>query len=113
MACEGADVVINDLDVSGPARETLAAVETAGRRGVLVEADISRTDQARRVIEDAVRMLGPLDILVNNAGIEKHAAFVDVTERDYDQVLNVNLRGAFFVTQAFVRHLLGEGRPGR
>ena len=55
FAREGADVVINDIDISGTARETLAAVETAGRRGVLIQADISRTDDARRLIDDAVR----------------------------------------------------------
>jgi glucose 1-dehydrogenase len=113
FAREGADVVINDLDIQGPARETLAQVETAGRRGVLVQADISNADQARRLIDDAVRQLGPLDILVNNAGIEKHAPFVEVTEVDYDKILQVNLKGAFFVTQAFVRHLLDGKRPGR
>jgi glucose 1-dehydrogenase len=113
FAQEGADVVINDLDIRGTARKTLAAVEAAGRRGVLIKADVSRTDEARRLIDDALQQLGPLDILVNNAGIEKHAAFVEVTEADYDKVLAVNLKGAFFVTQAFVRHLLADKRPGK
>ncbi len=113
FAREGADVVINDLDVSGTARETLAQVEAAGRRGALVQADIARTDDARRLVDEAVRQLGPLDILVNNAGIEKRAPFLEVTEADYDKVLDVNLKGAFFVTQAFVRHLCAEKRPGR
>ncbi len=113
LAREGADVVINDLDVSSSARETLAAVEAVGRRGVLIQADVSRTDDARRLIDDAVRQLGLLDILVNNAGIEKHSPFVEVTEADYDKVLDVNLKGTFFVTQAFVRYLLAAGRPGR
>jgi glucose 1-dehydrogenase len=103
FAQEGADVVINDLDIAGPARESLAAVEGAGHRGVLIQADISRIDEARRLIDDAVRQLGPLDILVNNAGIEKRAAFVEVTEADYDEVLDVNLKGTFFVRQVFVR----------
>jgi glucose 1-dehydrogenase len=113
LAREGADIVINDLDVSGPAKESLAAVEAAGGRGVLIRADVSRTEDARRLIDEAVRLLGPLDILVNNAGIEKHAPFVEVSEADYDHVLDVNLKGPFFVTQAFVRHLLAAGRPGR
>ena len=113
FAREGADVVINDLDIQGSARETVAQVEAAGRRGVPIQADISQADQARRLIDDSVRQLGPLDILVNNAGIEKHAPFVEVTEADYDKVLQVNLKGAFFVTQAFARHLLDDKRPGR
>jgi glucose 1-dehydrogenase len=73
---EGADVVISDLGVGGTAWETLAAVKAAGRRGVLVRADVSRIDDARRLIDDGVRLLGPLDILVKNAGIEKQAPFV-------------------------------------
>ncbi len=113
FAREGADVVINDLDVRGEARQTLAEVESAGRRGVLIQADLSRTDEARRLIDQAIQQLGPLDILVNNAGIEKRAPFVEVKEEDYDKVLSVNLKGAFFTTQAFVRHLLAEKRPGK
>ena len=106
LAKKGADVVINDLDVRGEARQTLAEVESAGRRGVLIQADLSCTDEARRLIDQAIEQLGPLDILVNNAGIEKRAPFVEVKEEDYDMVLRVNLKGAFFATQAFVRHLL-------
>lgn len=113
FAREGADVVINDLNVEGAARESLAAVEATGRKGILVQADVARTDEARRLIDEAVRRLGPLDILVNNAGVEMRAPFAEVTEADYDRVLDVNLKGAFFVTQAFVRHLLAEKRPGR
>jgi glucose 1-dehydrogenase len=113
FAREGADVVINDLDVRGEARQTLAEVESAGRRGVLIQADLSCTDEARRLIEQAIEQLGPLDILVNNAGIEKRAPFVEVKEEDYDMVLRVNLKGAFFATQAFVRHLLADRRPGK
>jgi NAD(P)-dependent dehydrogenase (short-subunit alcohol dehydrogenase family) len=70
LAHEGADVIINDLDIRATARETLAAVEAAGRRGILIQAEISRTHDARRLIDGAVRQLGPLDILVNNAGID-------------------------------------------
>ncbi len=113
LAREGADVAINDLNVQGDARETLAEVETAGRRGVLVQADIGKAEQARQLVEEAIRQLGGLDILVNNAGVERRAAFVDVKEADYDLVLDVNLKGTFFVTQAFVRHLCAEKRPGR
>jgi glucose 1-dehydrogenase len=113
LASEGAEIAINDLNVQGEACQTLSQVEATGRRGVLIQADISRTDEARRLIDEAVREFGPLDILVNNAGIEKRAPFVEVTEADYDAVLGVNLKGAFFVTQAFVRHLLAARRPGR
>jgi glucose 1-dehydrogenase len=82
-------------------------------RGVILPADVSCVDEVRRLIADAAAALGPLDILVNNAGVEKHAPFWDVTEADYDKVIDVNLKGTFFGTQAMVRHLRDTGRTGR
>jgi len=67
----------------------------------------------QRLIDETYTQLGRADILVNNAGIEIEAAFWDVTEADYDAVLNVNLKGAFFLTQAFVRRLRDAKQPGR
>ena len=113
LAREGADVVIDYLNNEDNARESKAEIEAAGRRGMIVQADISRVDDARRVIDEAVREMGSLDILVNNAGVEKHAPFVDVSEEDFDLVLNVNLKGPFFVSQAFSRYLIRSKRPGK
>src|SRR5262249_49591705 len=93
-----------------PSRRSMTPAAAAGWASARFRACAAA---AGRLIDDAVRQLGPLDILVNNAGIEKHALFVEVTEADYDKVLGVNLKGTFFVTQAFVRHLLGQKRPGR
>jgi glucose 1-dehydrogenase len=113
LAREGAELAINDIHIEDEARQTLAAVEAAGRRGILIRADLARADEARRLVEETVHQLGSLDILVNNAGIEKRSPFVEVSEQDYDTVLHVNLKGAFFTSQAFVRHLLGTNRPGK
>ncbi len=113
LAREGADVVIDYLNNEDNARESKAEIEAAGRRGMIVQADISRVNDARRVIDEAVREMGSLDILVNNAGVEKHAPFVDVSEEDFDLVLNVNLKGPFFVSQAFSRYLIRSKRPGK
>jgi glucose 1-dehydrogenase len=68
---------------------------------------------SQNLVNQAYAQLGRCDILVNNAGIEKGANFLDVTEADYDAVLNVNLKGAFFLTQAFVKKLLETRQPGR
>jgi glucose 1-dehydrogenase len=65
------------------------------------------------MVQQSVEALGGLDILVNNAGVEKHASFWEVTEADYDLVLDINLKGAFFVTQAFVRHRIEVKQPGK
>jgi glucose 1-dehydrogenase len=113
FAQEGADVVINYNCTPGGAQEVLREVEAAGRRGLMVQADLSNTAQARELVTTTVEHYGRCDILVNNAGIETHAPFWEVTEADYDRVLNVNLKGVFFTTQAMVRHLMESKRAGK
>ncbi len=113
FAQEGADVVVNYNSDPKGAEEALAEVQAAGRRGVMLQADIGSVDAVRELLERSAEALGGLDVLVNNAGIEHEAAFWDVTERDYDRVLDVNLKGVFFATQAFVRHCRGAGRGGK
>jgi glucose 1-dehydrogenase len=113
LAREGADIVIDDRRDDSRAEDTRKEVEALGRRAVVFAGDVSDINQDRGLIQFGVEKLGKIDILVNNAGIEKHAPFVDVTEEQYDAVLHVNLKGAFFVAQAFVRHLRDTNRPGR
>lgn len=113
FAQEGADVVINYNRTPGGAEEALRTVQAAGRRGLVVKADLSSTVEIRKLIATAIEHFGRLDILVNNAGIETHAPFWEVTEEDYDRVLNVNLKGVFFATQEMVRHLMKTERRGK
>ena len=113
FAQEGADVVINYNRTAKGAEEALAEVEAAGRRGLIVQADLGKVEEIRRLINQGVEHFGRLDILVNNAGIETHAPFWDVTEADYDKVLNINLKGVFFATQEMVRHLMAAKRAGK
>jgi len=80
---------------------------------VAVQGNISKVADAKRVVQESVEALGGLDILVNNAGVERRAPFWEVTEADYDLVLDVNLKGAFFTTQAFVQHRLAVKQPGK
>ncbi len=112
FAREGADVVVNDIN-GAAAEETRAAVEAAGRRGVVVLGDVGVAADATRLIEESARHFGRLDILVNNAGVCPEAPFTAVSEAEYDRVLNTNLKGAFFAAQAFSRHLIAAGRPGK
>jgi glucose 1-dehydrogenase len=113
FAQEGADVVINYNRSPGGAQEALREVEAAGRQGLIVQANLASTADVQRLVATAVEHFGKLDILVNNAGIETHAPFWQVTEEDYDRVLNVNLKGVFFTTQAMVRHLMQSKRHGK
>ncbi len=113
LALEGAHCVIDYVDHVEEADQTLDKIKSAGGKAVLVQADISVVADCNRLVESAWSELGSCDILVNNAGIEKSADFVDVTEAEYDAVLGVNLKGAFFLTQAFVRRLMAAKKPGR
>jgi glucose 1-dehydrogenase len=113
LAQEGADIVIDYRSHPEGAQETLSKVEAAGRKGLTIKADLGVVNDIRQMITQGVQHFGKLDILVNNAGIEKNASFWDVTEADYDTVVNVNLKGVFFATQAIVQHLMATKRTGK
>jgi glucose 1-dehydrogenase len=114
LACDGADVAICYRKNKQGADEVVERIKSATkRRATAFQADIGKISDGQQFIEEAVRSLGKVDILINNAGLEKRADFWDVTEADFDAVLNVNLKGMFFVTQAVVRHLRQTNRPGK
>ncbi|HEY9601424.1 MAG TPA: SDR family oxidoreductase [Allocoleopsis sp.] len=113
LAQDGADIAIDYRSHPEGAEETKSKVEAAGRQGHVIKADLGIVSDVRQMIAEAIDRFGRLDILVNNAGIEKNASFWDVTEADYDAVLNVNLKGVFFATQAIAQHLLETKRPGK
>ncbi|WP_035349095.1 glucose 1-dehydrogenase [Edaphobacter aggregans] len=112
-AQEGANVVVDYRKRPEGADDTKKQVESAGAKAVVVQADVSKHADTQKLVDQAWQQLGRCDILVNNAGVEKGADFWDVTEQDYDTVLNVNLKGAFFLAQAFVRRLRDAKLPGR
>ncbi len=107
---EGANVVIADIATDALAH---TAKELGGSdRIVAVHADVSRRADVEKIIETAVAKFGRLDIMVNNAGIVRSQEFLDITEDDYDAVLGVNLKGAFFGTQAAGRQMIAQGGGG-
>lgn len=113
LAQEGADVVINGRHDDDEARTTLEQVRAEGRRVCFIAADVGQVTECQRLVDEAIDKMGRLDILVNNAGVQRHSSFLDASESDYDLVLKVNLRGPFFLSQAFARHLRDTGRGGR
>jgi glucose 1-dehydrogenase len=113
LAAAGASIIVNYRSDLSEAEETKAKVEAAGSEGFIVKADMGVVSDVQNLVQQAIDHFGQLDILVNNAGIEKEANFCDVTEADYDAVMNINLKGAFFATQALVKHLLATKRPGK
>jgi glucose 1-dehydrogenase len=113
LAQDGADIIVDDRKIGESAQETADAITKLGRRVHLFQGDLANPDDNRRLVSEGVAALGKIDILVNNAGVERHGDFWDVTEADFDFVLNINLRGTFFVTQDFVKHLMETKRAGR
>ena len=93
--------------------ETQANVLAAGARFHPVSADLSTLEPIEPIMHAAVEVGGRIDILVNNAGIIRRADAIDFTEADWDDVMNVNLKTAFFLSQAAARRMLKDGRGGK
>ncbi|HEY1578094.1 MAG TPA: glucose 1-dehydrogenase [Terracidiphilus sp.] len=110
---EGAKVIVDYVDSPEGARETEAAIEKTGGDGKIVLADVTKLNDDECLVNTAWEQFGSADILVNNAGMEKKSEFWETPESEYDQVMAVNLRGPFFLTQAFVRRLRDAKKPGR
>ena len=113
LAQEGADVAVNYSRSAQEADEVAGQIKAMGRKVIVVQADMAKVAEVRRLVSEAIDKLGGLDILVNNAGVEKRVPFVDVTEEQYDFVLDVNLKGSFFAAQAAARHMIAAKKGGR
>lgn len=113
FGCEGVKVVVDYIGSPEGAEDTERAIKDAGGQGEIFRADITKSNDLNALVEEAWKRYGACDILVNNAGMERKAMFWDTPEADYDAVMNVNLRGPFFLTQAFVRKLRDAKKPGR
>jgi 3-oxoacyl-[acyl-carrier protein] reductase len=108
----GADVALNFLDDKAGAEAAAKQIVGLGRRAVTIAADIARPAEARRLVADAERALGPLDVLVNNAAIFPRAPFLDLAEDMWDAVLDTNLKATFVCAQEAARRMVAAGRPG-
>jgi len=113
LARDGADVGINYyLDDPGAAEAVAAEARALGRRAVVVPADVARATDVDAMLATVSRTLGVPDVLVNNAGIFPRVAFLDMSEREWDHVLAVNLKGSFLAAQAAARAMVAGGRRG-
>jgi len=109
LAEAGADIVGVDIaDFS----ETKENIEGMGRRFLGINADISTLDPIEGIIRKAVETLGKIDILVNNAGAIRRADAIDFTEKDWDDVMNINIKTVFFFSQAAARQFIKQGTGG-
>ncbi len=113
MADTGFDILLADIECDAAAEETLAGIARRGRRGVFAAADIADLSGHAPLIEAAYTGLGGLDCLVNTAGVtvDRRGDLLDATVASFDRVMNVNLRGTFFLTQSVARRMLADS-PG-
>jgi 3-oxoacyl-[acyl-carrier protein] reductase len=112
LADAGADVGIDFLDDHAAAEAVASEVRARGRRALVVRADVARAADVAAMVAAVVGELGVPDVLVNNAGVFPRAAFLEMAERDWDEVIDVNLKGSFLCAQAVARALVGARRPG-
>jgi glucose 1-dehydrogenase len=111
-AAEGANVVVDY--VAGPAKANAVVehADSAGGRALAVEADVSKLEDLQKLVRAAVDSYGRLDAFVNNAGIETRTSILDTGESDYDKVMAVNMKSAFFGTQLAAKQFIAQGGGG-
>lgn len=112
LAEAGAAVVIADVSLSA-AEDTASQIRASGGKAKAMQADVASVADAKRVARETVREFGRLDILVNNAGIYPMVSALEVTEALWDKVLDINLKGLFFYTQAAAQEMVNEGHAGK
>jgi len=110
---EGADVIITYHGHPESADETVEQIRKMGRKAVALGVDLTSVPEVQDLVTKSFEHLGGLSLLVNNAGVEKKAPFWEVTEKDYDLVLNTNLKAAFFATQVYAQKLMEAKQPGK
>ncbi len=113
LASEGASVTVNYHRDAEAAAATLRAIEQAGGRGRVQQADVSSVPDIGALVDETVKAFGRLDVMVNNAGMETRTSVLDTTEDQFDRVIGVDLKSAFFGTQAAARQMIAQGGGGR
>jgi NAD(P)-dependent dehydrogenase (short-subunit alcohol dehydrogenase family) len=111
LARDGFDVAVSSTRAAGLAN-TVAHIEAAGARAAAVTLDLAQISSVERAMAEVVAVFGQLDVLVNNAGITLRKWALDVTPAEWDALLDINLKGVFFLSQQMGRHLVAGGRPG-
>lgn len=110
LAEAGADIALVDiLDMA----ESKEQIEKLGRKCITIPADLSKKECVDEIVSATIRQLGGIDILFNNAGIIRRAKFTEFTEKDWDDVIGINLSSVFFLSQAVVKVMIKQGRGGK
>lgn len=110
LAEAGSDVALVDVI---PVQETKEAVEALNRKCVAIQADLSKKEDIDKIVDSAMEYFGKIDILLNNAGIIRRAPITEFSVKDWDDVMNVNIRGLFLLSQAVAKVLIKQGNGGK
>ena len=112
FATEGACVAINWLDDSKKAEKVAKIVKTLGVRTELIQGDVSKVSDARRIVNTTIETFGSIDFLINNAGVFPRIPFLEMDELDWNYVIDTNLKGSFFCAQAAAKCMINSARGG-
>lgn len=110
LAQDGASVVVNYANSAGEAEKVVAEIEAKGGSAVAIQADVRKVSNIRRLFKEAFDRYGRLDIVVANAGIFLEKPLAEVTEQEFDDIFNLNAKGAFFTLQEAARRISDGGR---
>jgi glucose 1-dehydrogenase len=113
LAQEGANVVIDYIADEQATEDLEKQIVALGDRATGVDADVSKVADLEKLVAAAVKTFGRLDIMVNNAGVETRTSILDTTEQQYEKVLEINLKSAFFGTQLAAKQMIAQGGGGR
>jgi 3-oxoacyl-[acyl-carrier protein] reductase len=105
FAQEGAAVVINYINSKEAAEQATALINEGGGRALVVKADVSKRNEVKQLFDKTAAYFGRIDILVNNAGINQRCLFEDITDEDWDLIMNVNLKGPFICSQEAFKYM--------
>lgn len=112
LAAQGADIVVNYTRNGAMAEAVVAEIEALGVKALAVQADVSVSAEAERLVDAAVALNGQIDLLINNAGITRDTLLIRMKEEDWDDVLQINLKGAFLMTKLVGKVMLKK-KSGR
>jgi 3-oxoacyl-[acyl-carrier protein] reductase len=105
-AKEGADVVVNYASKDQPAQEVVEMIKKIGRKAVAIKANVAVKTDAERIVQTAIDNFGKIDILVNNAGVSKPNMLYKMTEEQWNEVLDIHLKGPFLCIQAASKYMM-------
>ena len=109
-ATEGAKVMVNYTSNERAAKEVVEAIQKMGSQAVAVKADVAKKAEAEALVKATVDHFGGIDVLVNNAGFTRPAMMTKMTEQQWDEVVDLHLKGAFLCTQAAAQHMIAKNR---